>query len=192
MKIVLASASSRRKELLKRLTGNFEVMVSDFDENSVEFDGNCGSYVMELAEGKAKNVCSKLKDNSSIIIGCDTIVFFREKILGKPGSIEEAFNMLKSLSGNEHEVYSGISIINKSSNKIIKDFVCTRVIFSKIDDKRIKEYLKTGEYKDKAGAYGIQGRGGIFVREIHGCYYNVVGLPLNKLYNMLSGMGVNL
>lgn len=192
MKIVLASASSRRRELLKRLTENFEVIASNFDERSVQFDGNCSSYVMKLAQGKAKNVCSKLKNSNSIIIGCDTVVFFKGKILGKPCNVEDAFNMLKSLSGNEHKVYSGIAIIDKSSNKIIKDSVCTRVVFSKIDDRHINEYLKTGEYRDKAGAYGIQGLGGIFVKEIHGCYYNVVGLPLNKLYNMLSEVGLNL
>ncbi|WP_368488547.1 Maf-like protein [Clostridium sp. BJN0013] len=192
MKVVLASASSRRRELLNRLIENFQVVASDFDENSVLFQGKCESYVMELAEGKAKDVCGKLPDESLIIIGCDTTVFLKGKVMGKPRDIQEAFCMLKALSGNEHEVYSGIAIIDKFSHKTVKDFVCTTVKFSEIDDKCIKNYLKKEEYKDKAGAYGIQGYGGVFVEEIHGCYYNVVGLPLNKLYNMLSGMGVNL
>ncbi|MFL0195766.1 Maf-like protein [Clostridium sp. WILCCON 0269] len=192
MKIVLASASSRRRELLNRLVEGFKVVTSDFDEDSVLFQGKCGPYVMELAEGKAKNVCSKLKDENLIIIGCDTTVFLKGKVLGKPADKEEAFYMLKELSGNEHQVYSGIAVIDKFSGKIVKDFVCTTVKFSEIDDTCIEDYLKTEEYKDKAGAYGIQGYGGVFVKEIHGCYYNVVGLPLNKLYNMLSGIGVNL
>jgi septum formation protein len=192
LKIVLASASSRRKELLKRLVKSFQVIVSDFNESSIVFHKDCASYVMKLAEGKAKNVCDKCTDRDLIIIGCDTVVFFNGKIMGKPSSGEEAFYMLKSLSGNEHRVYSGISVIDKSSNKIYNDFVCTTVKFSEIDDRQIEKYLKTGEYIDKAGSYGIQGYGGIFVEEICGCYYNVVGLPLNKLYNMLSRMGVNL
>jgi septum formation protein len=192
LKIVLASASSRRKELLERLVQNFQVIVSDFDESSILFYGDCASYVKKLSEGKAKNVCSKFADKNSIVIGCDTVVFFKKNIMGKPKDSREAFEMLKSLSGNEHQVYSGISIIDRNSGRICRDFVCTTVKFSEIDDNRIENYIKIGEYKDKAGAYAIQGRGGIFVEEIRGCYYNVVGLPLNKLYNMLSGMGVNL
>lgn len=192
MKIVLASASSRRKQLLSRLIENFQVVTSGFNENSVVFQGKCESYVMELAEGKAKDVCGKLTDKGSIVIGCDTAVFFKGKVMGKPRDVQEAFHMLKILSGNEHQVYSGVALVDNTLHKIVKDFVCTTVKFSEIDDKRIRNYLKKEEYKDKAGAYGIQGYGGIFVEEIHGCYYNVVGLPLNKLYNMLSRMGVNL
>lgn len=191
MKIVLASASIRRQELLKRLVDEFEIIVSDFDEHTVDFDGNCGSYVMKLAEGKASVVCSKVK-GEAIIIGCDTVVYFKGKILGKPKNKDEAFSMLKSLSGNTHQVYSGITVINKASGKILKDFVCTDVKFDSLSDEQIKKYIEKGEYEDKAGAYGIQGYGGIFVEEIHGCYYNVVGFPLNKLLKMLRGIGVNL
>ena len=114
------------------------------------------------------------------------------KILGKPKDENEAFDMLKLLSGNTHQVYSGIAIINNKTGNINRDFVCTDVKFDNLSDEQIKKYIENGEYKDKAGAYGIQGYGGIFVEEIHGCYYNVVGLPLNKLSKMLKGMGVNL
>lgn len=190
MNIVLASASIRRHELLKRLTDKFEIIVSDFDENAVEFDSDCGSYVMKLAEGKALNVCKNVH-NESIIIGCDTIVSFGNKILGKPENEEEAFNMLKFLSGTSHQVYSGIAVVNSASGKIITDYVCTNVKFSDLSDDVIRKYIERGEYKDKAGAYGIQGYGGVFVEEIHGCYYNVVGLPLNKLSKMLREMGVS-
>ena len=190
MNIVLASASIRRHELLKRLTDKFEIIASDFDENAVEFNGDCGSYVMKLAEGKALNVCKSVH-NESIIIGCDTIVSFGNKILGKPENEEEAFNMLKFLSGTSHQVYSGIAVVNSASGKIIRDYVCTNVKFSDLSDDVIRKYIERGEYKDKAGAYGIQGYGGVFVEEIHGCYYNVVGLPLNKLSKMLREMGVS-
>lgn len=191
MEIVLASASSRRQELLNRLTENFKIIVSDFDEDSVKFDGECDCYVMKIAEGKASKVCEYIKDEA-IVIGCDTIVAFEGMILGKPKDENEAFDMLKLLSGKTHQVYSGIAIINMENGNINRDFVCTDVKFDNLSDEQIKEYIENGEYKDKAGAYGIQGYGGIFVEEIHGCYYNVVGLPLNKLSKMLKGMGVNL
>jgi MAF protein len=191
MKIILASASSRRQELLNRLTENFEIIISDFDEESIQFDGKCDSYVMKLAEGKASNVRKGINDEA-IIIGCDTIVSFNGKILGKPKDENEAFDMLKLLSGNIHQVYSGVAIINSKTGNVSRDFVCTDVKFDNLSEDQIKKYIENGEYKDKAGAYGIQGYGGIFVEEIHGCYYNVVGLPLNRLSKMLRGMGINL
>lgn len=191
MEIILASASSRRQELLVRLIENFKIVVSDFDEDSVKFEGDCGSYVMRLSEGKALNVGSKIMGDA-IIIGCDTSVAIKDKILGKPKDEEEAFSMLKLLSGNIHQVYSGITVLNKATGKVKRDFVCTDVKFDDLLDEQIIKYIEKGEYKDKAGAYGIQGYGGIFVEEIHGCYYNVVGLPLNKLSNILKEMGVNL
>lgn len=192
MKIVLASSSARRKQILRKLVDNFDVFVSCFQEDNITFDGDCGSYVMNVAAGKAMDVSSKISGKDVIVIGCDTIVYFHGKIFGKPKDENEAFHMLKSLSGNEHQVYSGIAVIDKSSNNIKSDFVKTNVRFSDISDKQIEKYLKIGEYSDKAGAYGIQGYGGVFVQQIHGCYYNVVGLPLNRLYKMLSEMGVNL
>lgn len=191
MDIILASASDRRKELFKRLTKDFSIEISKFDESSVAFNGNYGEYVMEIAEGKAINCASKACMDS-IIIGCDTAVFIDNKVLGKPKDEVSAFEMLKGLSGRTHTVCSGIAIYNTLSGKLLKDFVSTDVVFSALSDKDIKRYISNGEPMDKAGAYGIQGYGGVFVKEIHGCYYNVVGLPLNKLKAMLGDMGVNL
>ncbi|WP_251861810.1 Maf-like protein [Clostridium sp. Marseille-Q2269] len=190
--IILASASQRRQELLKRIMENFQIIVSDFDESSIPFKDDIPSYVMNLAEGKARSVCKKIDENSDLIIGCDTIVAFNNKILGKPKDKKAAIEMLQALSGNDHQVYSGLAILDVKSNKIIKDFVCTRVKFSKLTFKQIEDYVNTGDPMDKAGAYGIQGKAGIFVENINGCYYNVVGLPLNKLNSMLMEMGVNL
>jgi septum formation protein len=193
MEIILASASERRQELLKRITEDFKIIVSDFDEASVSFHGNCGAYVKALAEGKARNAAEKLAgEDKNIIIGCDTIVSINNKVLGKPKSKEEAFSMLTELSGKKHEVYSGIALFNTENKKIITDFQCTEVFFSHLEEEDIIYYIQTGEPMDKAGAYGIQGKAGIFVEKIHGCYYNVVGLPLNKLSFMLREMGVNL
>ena len=193
MQIVLASASDRRKELLQRLGIEFKVMISDFNEESVSFDGNCSKYVQTLATGKVLDISKKLLDKDcKIIIGCDTIVSINNKVLGKPKDKKDAFLMLKNLSGQEHQVYSGITLLNTENNRILSDFVSTRVIFSELKDEIINWYVETGEPMDKAGSYGIQGYAGAFVKEIHGCYYNVVGLPLNKLSFMLRDMGVNL
>ncbi|EKO1912830.1 Maf-like protein [Clostridium botulinum] len=190
--IILASASQRRQELLKRILGNFQIIVSDFDEGSIPFKNNIPSYVMNLAEGKARSVSKKIMDqDNNLIIGCDTIVAFNNRILGKPKDKKDAFEMLQALNGNEHEVYSGLAILDVKSNKIIKDFVCTKVKFSKLSSVQIEKYINTGDPMDKAGAYGIQGKAGVFVENINGCYYNVVGLPLNKLNSMLMEMGVN-
>lgn len=195
IRVILASSSSRRQELLHRLTDDFEIVISNFDESLVKFKGDCTYYVMELAQQKAMSVKNDLNvkvEDRAIIVGCDTIVSFENKILGKPKDEKEAFNMLKLLSGNVHKVYSGIALVDTLRHEIKKDFVCTDVKFSTLSDDDIIKYIKTGESLDKAGAYGIQGYGGVFVEEIHGCYYNVVGLPLNKLSKMFRSMGVNL
>lgn len=190
MNIILASASIRRQELLKRLVSDFEIIVSDFDEDTIKFYGSCSEYVMNLSKGKALNVVKKA-EKDSIIIGCDTIVSIDNRVLGKPKDKEEAINMMESLSGRKHEVYSGITIINTMTKEVVSDFSCTSVEFSELSKEEILRYVESDEPFDKAGAYGIQGKAGVFVKEIHGCYYNVVGLPLNKLRGMLKKMGVN-
>ena len=191
MKIILASASLRREELLRRIIKKFEIIKSDFDEESVKVKENLSSYVMEISSGKAQSV-QKTVNGDFIIIGCDTIVCLKDQVLGKPKNKLEATNMLKDLSGNIHKVLTGITIINTVSNKILTDYVCTEVKFSVLDDEVIEKYVQSGDCLDKAGAYGIQGYGGIFVEEIHGCYYNVVGLPMNRLVLLLREMGVNI
>ncbi|MCI5727618.1 MAG: Maf-like protein [Clostridium sp.] len=185
MKIILNSASIRRKELLARIVDDFLVRVSEFDENSVSFKGNVSNYVAEIALGKAKSAILEASYDD-IIISADTVVSINDKILGKPKDEKEAYEMLKLLSGNMHRVYTGIAVINMKTGKILNDSEMTEVYFSDIDDEEIFEYIKSKEPMDKAGAYGIQGKGGVFINKINGCYYNVVGLPLNKLNNMLK------
>ena len=185
LKIILASASERRQELLARLVKEFTVIVSDFDEELVEYRGNVSEYVEEIALGKAKDVAKKITEDV-IIIAADTIVTLNNTILGKPKDELDAFKMLKSLSGNSHKVYSGVVLINTATGKTLKTSLPTEVKFSKLTDNEITEYIKSGEPLDKAGAYGIQGQGGVFVEEIRGCYYNVVGLPLNRLKYMIN------
>ena len=184
MKIILASASDRRIELLSRIVDDFTVKVSDFDESIVKLKESIEEYVEEIALGKAKVVAENIKEDS-IIIAADTVVVLDNKILGKPKDKEDAFNILSSLSGRSHEVYTSLVLINTKSGKILKNTVPTEVKFSELTEKEITEYINSGEPMDKAGAYGIQGRGGVFVEGIKGCYYNVVGLPLSRLKNLL-------
>ncbi|MPM41360.1 Maf-like protein YhdE [bioreactor metagenome] len=185
MKYVLASGSERRQELLHRIIDEFDIIISDFDEHKVLFENNVDKYVITLAKGKALGVKESLKEDAIIIAG-DTIVVLDNKILGKPTSEEDAYNMLKLLSGKTHRVYSGIVVVNMYNNKIEEKSLYTEVKFSTLSDDEIKEYIRTGEPFDKAGAYGIQGYGGVFIESINGCYYNVVGLPLNLLNKMLN------
>ncbi|MEG1255161.1 Maf-like protein [Clostridium sp.] len=192
MKIILASASPRRQELLKRITNDFEIKVSDFDENSVKFKGDIENYVCTLAEGKAKNILLNKTNDENIIIGCDTIVYLNGKILGKPVDDSNAFEMLKELSGNIHKVYSGIALINSKTKKVVTKSVCTEVKFMELTDDMILKYVKSGQCNGKAGAYGIQDDAAVFVESINGCYYNVVGFSLNTVFLLLREMGVNL
>lgn len=191
MNIVLASGSPRRRELLGRIVDNFQILESSFDENSVEYEGDVEKYVCDLSEGKADNVLGLL-DEASIVIGCDTVVYIDGKILGKPENKEAAIGMLKHLSGNTHKVYSGITIINTATGERVRRAVFTEVKFMELDDFLIEKYVESGQCYGKAGAYGIQDDAAVFVEYIKGCYYNVVGLPLNTLFVMLRGMGVNL
>ena len=187
LKFILASASERRKDLLSRIVSNFEVKISNFDEEKVEVSTNIENYVKTLAEGKAKDVALNC-DNDSIIIGADTIVVIGDNILGKPKDKNHAFEMLKLLSNNVHRVYSGVAVINNQKNIMKSECLYTEVYFSEISDDEIWRYIESGECLDKAGAYGSQGYGGVFAEKINGCYYNVVGLPLNLLNKMIKNV----
>lgn len=175
---------------MSRITSEFQVVVSNFDEDTVAFSGDVEKYVMEIAKGKALDVAKQYKED--IVIGCDTVVVYENKVLGKPKDKIEAYDMLKMLSDRTHFVYSGLFIIDTKRNIIRNNFEKTEVFFSKLTEKDITRYIDTGEPMDKAGAYGIQGKGGIFVKKINGCFYNVMGLPINKLNSMIREMGVNL
>ncbi len=180
MKLVLASASPRRKELLKFICDEFEVKPADADETLPEgiAAGNAAEY---LATVKAKSIGNI--DNSAVI-GCDTVVVIDEKILGKPSDRENCREMLKSLSGKSHYVYTGVCII--CNGETVSFTEKTEVVFHELSDREIEEYMDTGEPFDKAGGYGIQGKGSLLVKEIHGNYFNVVGLPVSRLNKHLK------
>ncbi|MGL4741110.1 MAG: nucleoside triphosphate pyrophosphatase, partial [Sarcina sp.] len=152
MTIILASKSPRRKELLKKITDDFIVVKSNFDESSVKYDGNVANYVIELAEKKAKEVANNVK-KSHIIVSADTVVVFENNILGKPKNKEEAKCMLRSLSGNNHKVCTGLYIFDMANERALHKAVFTDVKFSELTDKEIQEYIETGSPMDKAGAY---------------------------------------
>lgn len=195
MKFILASASERRIELLSRIIKDFKVIPSDFDEQTIKFNGSVPEYVMKLSKAKAEAVSRAtwaFSESDITVIGCDTIVSIDNLILGKPKDKQDAFRMIKMLSGKVHSVYTGITIINVNFDIIKCDYACTKVKFSNLSNQDIEKYLCLEEYEDKAGAYGIQGYAGVFVEAIEGCFYNVVGLPLNKLNRMFGEMGINL
>lgn len=173
MKIILASNSPRRKELLKEHNIEFIVIPSNVDE---VIDINTTPYenVMRLAEIKGKDVFEKNID--ALVIAADTIVVFNNEILGKPKDEADAFRMLRLLSGNTHEVVSGVSILYK--DKIITEYEISKVKFKKLTDEDILSYIETKEPMDKAGSYAIQGIGGKFIEYHQGEFDNIVGLPM--------------
>ena len=182
MDIVLASSSPRRKELLENLNINFKVIPSNVEEIMIENE-KPEALAMRLAFTKAFDIASKNKD--SIVIGADTIVVLNGSVLGKPKDENDAFNMLKNLSNTYHQVITAVSLIRLNDEKKVVDYVVSDVKFKKIDDEKIKRYIYTKEPLDKAGAYGIQGYGSLLVEEIKGDYFNIVGLPISKLDEML-------
>jgi len=190
MQIVLASQSPRRSELLKQLGLNFIIRTSDIDEsNSMGLEAS--ELVQHLAFEKARVVAEELKlESDFIVIGADTVVVNKGNILGKPKDKQDAFNMLKSLSGEWHEVMTGIAVIDANSFRYDKSVEITRVKMKDLDDETINAYINSGEPLDKAGAYGIQGLGAVLVEKIEGCYFNVVGLPISKLSDILRNYGV--
>lgn len=190
-KIVLALASPRRRELIEKYNLKTEIVKSSIEEKIVE--GELPEQVaMSLAYEKAYDV-SKAFQDEEIIIGADTIVVFQNEILGKPKDYKDAFYMLKNLSSRTHYVITGIAIVKANTNVKVVDYEKTSVTFKSLTDDKIYRYLSTDEYKDKAGAYGIQGYGEILVEKIEGCYSNVVGLPISKLEMLLENyFGISL
>lgn len=193
--IILASASPRRQELLKQINLPYRVEVAQCNEDYEE-GMSPGQVVLELSARKADNIFDKIISTGDItkdfaVIGSDTVVSIGNKILGKPHSTEEAFEMLKTLSGTTHEVFTGVTIMYWVKGKISTDNFaeCTRVNFRQLTDEEINAYIATGEPMDKAGAYGIQEKGAVLVKSIEGDFYTVVGLPIARVYESLKQNG---
>ena len=181
MMYILASQSERRETLLKELNIEFVTVPSFFDEDLVPFE-SIHTYVETLAFEKAHAVFQKYPDN--IIIGADTVIFFNNQVLGKPKDELDAFNMLKSLSGQTHEVYTGISIVSKHHTKRTHDIA--RVTFHPIDDEAIRAYVNTREPFDKSGSYAIQGLARAFIKQFEGDIETIIGLPTKFVQTLLK------
>ncbi len=181
-KLILASRSPRRRNLLAQAGIDFSVIPSSFDENSVKLSAP-DVYVRQLAESKARDISAQYP--VSWVIGADTIVFIDDTILGKPASKSEARTMLKSLSGKTHQVLTGYCVCCQGSDRFFSDAVKTDVRFKKLTEKEIDWYINSGEPFGKAGAYAIQGIGAFLVKRIDGSYTNVVGLPICEVVELL-------
>lgn len=188
MEIILASGSPRRKELLEMLgVKDFKIIPAKGEEKDIP-GATPDELVKALSLAKATEVSKEHKD--SLIIAADTIVWHNNKVLGKPSSKENAFEMLSSLSGKTHEVYTGVSLILE--DRILSQSVMSSVTFKNLSEDEINAYIETGEPMDKAGAYGAQGKAALFVEKINGDFFNVMGLPLCTLGQMLEKLGVKL
>jgi septum formation protein len=181
--IYLASKSPRRRKLLKQLGISFKSFTIELNEEILDGEHPIQT-VRRLAEHKSFLAVKKIK--KGIVITADTIVVLNNEIIGKPKNRKDAFQILSKLSGKTHQVYTGFVIVNTVRGTKISGYERTLVTFKRLSKKEIDDYINTGSPMDKAGAYGIQDDfGAVFVKKINGCYYNVVGLPLAKLYNSL-------
>lgn len=182
-KVILASGSPRRKELLTEAGIPFEIDVSDVDET---VDGLPAQMVAVLAERKARAVADKKEEG--LVIGADTLVALDDCALGKPVDDDDARRMLRSLSGRTHDVLTGVCVIDAKTGKTLVSTVRSGVVFRPATDAEIEDYIATGEHRDKAGAYAIQGLGGRFVAGFEGSRTNIIGLPMERLTEMLAEM----
>ena len=190
MKLILASSSPRRQQLLQRLNYPFDIIPPDVDESILESEKKPEQYCICLAAMKANTISQHYPQ--SLVIGADTIVVLEGQILNKPDDSAKAENMLSILSGRTHQVCTGVCL-NWKGNNIQHTFAeITMVTFRKLDKKDILHYIRTYPPYDKAGSYGIQDWSTLFVKNIQGCYNNVVGFPLSRFYQEMKTMGINL
>ena len=187
MRIILASKSPRRSQILSDLGVNFEVITCDADEHSDSI--NPKDYVEDISREKGRVVAELVDDKDAFIISADTVVVLNDKILGKPKNRLDAIKMLALLSGKTHRVITAVTI--NFMGQTYTDSEITEVMFSEIEHFDIVKYVESGECMDKAGSYAVQGKGSIFIKGINGCYFNVVGFPTHLFVNMLKRIGIN-
>ncbi len=183
-RLILASASPRRSALLSQIGLTFEIFPSEIEEPLPDKDLSPEKVTQKLAKLKARAVAERYTEG--IIIGADTLVLLKKELLGKPKNREDAKSMLSRLSGKTHRVITGVALIDVKKKTETTWSEVTKVCFRELCADEIDNYIESGEAKDKAGAYGIQGRGAAFVKRIDGCYFNVVGLPLASFVEKLA------
>jgi nucleoside triphosphate pyrophosphatase len=186
-RLILASASPRRTELLNLIGVEHSVLPADVDE-SHDVPSEPGEHVSVLAERKALAIA--VNHPEALVLGSDTIVYHDGDILGKPRDFEHAVELVSRLAGNFHQVFSGVALAGPSGREVASSFEVTRVKFRELGKEEIRRYVATEEPLDKAGAYGIQGYGATLVEKVDGCYFNVMGLPLVRLVSMLASRGI--
>jgi septum formation protein len=187
-KIILASTSPRRKEILSMTRLEFEVVASEYEEDMTE-NLPPSELAKKLSLGKAEDIAKKYDD--AIIIAADTFVTLDGKVLGKPYTPEKAKEMLSFMSGKTHTCITGFTIIDTDSKKTISEAVVTNVYFKPLTDSEIDTYIASGEPLDRSGSYAIQGLGGVFVEKLDGDFFNVMGLPLNRLVERLKEFDIH-
>jgi septum formation protein len=180
-KLVLASSSPRRAEILRATGWPFEIVAANIDESAREGEGVV-EYVERLACEKAEAVAEARQ--AGLVLGADTVVAVAGQVLGKPADEEDARRMLRLLSGRWHDVLSGVALVRAETNEVLVAHEQTRVRFAPLSDEEIEWYVSTGETTDKAGAYAVQGRASLFIEEIEGDYWNIVGLPIRLVYKL--------
>jgi septum formation protein len=197
MRWILGSASPRRRELLANLGVEFEVIAPEVDEQALLqghsspplTEADASSLVRHIAESKARAAAALTSHPDALVIAADTIVFLHGHPLGKPTSRSHARAMLESLSGQQHQVCTGLALLDVATQQCLSEAVTTHVTFRPLTEACMEAYLSTGEHADKAGAYGIQGLGGTLVERVDGCYFNVVGLPVMALCSACERLG---
>lgn len=184
-KIILASGSPRRRELLEQAGIPFEVIKSGAEEVITKTEP--GEIVKELSRCKAQMVAAE--HPGRLVLGADTIVVLDGRVLGKPKTKEHAVQMLQSMQGRGHQVYTGVTLV-RDTQEVCLFYEKTEVVFYPMTDSAIRSYVESGDCMDKAGAYGIQGRFAVHIKEIHGDFYNVMGLPIGRLWQELKACGM--
>ena len=186
-KIILASASPRRRELMQQAGYNFEIQVSHKEETYISETPD--DIVKELALLKARDIAEQNEAKDLVVIGADTVVAYQGAILGKPSSKEDAFAMIQSFQGDRHQVYTGVAILSydeEGNETVVNHAVKTDVYVNSMTDEEIWKYIESDNVMDKAGSYGIQSGFAIHIEKIEGDYFNVVGLPISYIYNILK------
>jgi len=192
MKLILASTSPRRREILEMLNIEFEVVNSFIDENKVQAtmsENNPAELVAALSKAKSQAVAAMRKEG--FVLGADTVVVFDQKIYGKPANAEDLREMIQVFSNKTHQVLTGVTLTDATSGNCASSVAVTEVSFRKVDEKEIVWYEKNAIYKDKAGGYAIQEHAALFVTKINGCYYNVVGLPVHETLKLFKKLNLD-
>ena len=188
LELILGSTSPRRKEIMEFFSYPFRQVAPPFDEAIIPFTGDPQGYVTKLAQGKAHSLTPTFPN--SIIVACDTIVFIDNEVLGKPKDEQAAFGMLAKLSGRWHSVFTAIAVFRQ--NRLLSAVTETKVHCNTLSQEDIHRYYRAHSLNDKAGSYAIQRSGSLVIKEIVGCYYNVMGLPVGTLRNLLQQVGIDL